>query len=445
MTQVTVWLAQIQFYTSLGFLLVFLAFEFGLAWALCYFRFRALAGRDAAGWLAAYRYWARVFALVAVPSLMAWLPVLVQSGALWPGMPARTAEVLSPLTAVALLSLFIFKSCFQGAMLFGQRRLSETAHALVVFMVAAGVTVWAFWLLVIFSWAQAPTGAQLMEGAYLVYDWRRVVLNPALPGNAALFASASVLASAFLIMGLTAAQTLRRPAEEGGRLACRSAVWAALISACLLVASADLAGRATAQLQPAKAAAAAGYRVSDTPGDLVLLARHPGQADTARIGVLPKGAERWLGRDADGLRGLDEFSSMEPPVAVVFWAFRLAALLGLLLLLASVLLLWRLWRAGYDPGRLSRPGRWGLSLLTFSGWPLLLAGLAYHYFGNHPYAVQGSVTLSEVVGEAASAGLHWLYAGQLLLFALLLAGLAQLLRHGARHGVVPVARHRGRA
>ena len=285
----------------------------------------------------------------------------------------------------------------------------------------------------------------MVDGAYLVYNWRRVVLNPALPGNAALFGSASVLATAFLLMGLTAAQTLRRQADDAGRLVCRAASWTALVSAGLLLVSADLAGRATAQLQPAKAAAAAGYQISGAPADLILLARHPGQADTVRSGLVRGGADRWLGRDAEGLRGLDEFSGMEPPVAVVFWTFRLAALFGLLLSLASVLSLWRLWRVGYDPGRLSRSGRWSLSLLSFAGWPLLLAGLAYGYFGNYPYAVQGGVTLSEVVGETSPDGLYWLYAGQLLLYVALLIGLGQLLRHGVRHGVVPVARHRGRA
>ena len=60
-----------------------------------------------------------------------------------PGGPAgiqtqRDVEsVIGPMLAASMLSLFIFKSCFLGVMLFAQRMLSNLVHTLVVLMVAA--------------------------------------------------------------------------------------------------------------------------------------------------------------------------------------------------------------------------------------------------------------------------------------------------------------------
>src|SRR5690606_2881186 len=70
MTYSTLWLSQIQFFASLGFMLMFLVIELGLAWVLLYFKLRAF-GRDHAAWTAAYRFWVRVFALAFVLSFAA--------------------------------------------------------------------------------------------------------------------------------------------------------------------------------------------------------------------------------------------------------------------------------------------------------------------------------------------------------------------------------------
>src|SRR5690625_3968106 len=52
MTHTTLWLAQIQFFSAFGFMLLFLVLEFGLAWALLYFRIMALRAHAPAGWMA---------------------------------------------------------------------------------------------------------------------------------------------------------------------------------------------------------------------------------------------------------------------------------------------------------------------------------------------------------------------------------------------------------
>lgn len=446
MTHTTLWLSQIQFFSSLGFMLLFLTIELGLAWMLLYFKLR-WQGPDHAAWTAAYRFWVRVFALAFVLSFASCLPVLVQFGSLWPALMEKIGNVAGPLLAAGVLSTFIFKSCFLGAMLFGQRYLSDRAHTLVVFMVAVGVAVSAFWLLALLSWMHTPTGASFVDGQYQVLDWRAVLFNPALPWYAALFVLAAVLTTAFLMMGLIAAQSLRRPTDESERLVFKSAVWLAAVCVVLQGLAVAGAGYMTAQYQPAKAAATAAYWQSGQPAELVLFGwPDSGAAANHHAWRWSGVGDIWLGRDQAGaLQGLDRFSGMSPPVRATFWSYRLAVTVGVLMLVAAWLTVWRARRVHYDPGALSRWGRHILKGMTFSGWLLLLAGVAHILLGALPYAVNGTITMTEVLGSASMQALLGGYLVYMVLYLLLLISFFQLLRHIARYGVVPVARRRGRA
>ncbi len=427
-------------------MLLFLTIELGLAWVLLYFKLR-WRGPNHAAWIAAYRFWVRVFALAFILSFASCLPVLIQFGSLWPALMEKIGDVAGPLLAAGVLSTFIFKSCFLGAMLFGQRYLSDKAHTLVVFMVAVGVAVSAFWLLALLSWTHTPTGAQFIDGQYQVQDWWAILFNPALPWYAALFVLVAVLTTSFLMIGLIAAQSLRRPVDESERLVFKSAVWLAAICVVLQGMAVVGSGHMTAHHQPARAAATAAYWHSGQPADLVLFA-WPDARKSANLHAwrLPKMGDFWLGRDQAGaLRGLDQFSGMSPPVTATFWSFRLALVVGMLMMAAAWLTVWRARRVEYDPGALSRWGRHVLKAMTFSGWVLLLAGMAHILLGALPYAVNGTVTMTEVLGSASVQTLVGGYVAYLVLYLLLFVSFFQLLRHIARYGVVPVARRRGRA
>jgi cytochrome d ubiquinol oxidase subunit I len=446
MTYSTLWLTQIQFFSSLGFMLLFLVIELGLAWVLLYFKLRSF-GQDHAAWTAAYRFWVRVFALAFILSFASSLPVLIQFGSLWPRLMDKIGNVAGPLLAAGILSAFIFKSCFLGAMLFGQRNVSEKAHALIVFMVALGVAVSSFWMIALLSWMHTPAGAELVDDRYQVMAWADVLFNPALPWYAGLFVLVSALTVGFLMLGVVAAQSLRRPIDESGRLVFKTALWIAAAGILLQGAMVAGTGTMTARHQPAKAAATAAYWHSGEQADLVLFAWPDSAGAQNRAAWLwPRAGDTWLARDAHGkLRGLDQFAGMTPPVALTFWSFRLAVAVGLCMALVAWLTLWRARRSHYDPGALSVGWRHVLMGMTFSGWFMLLAGLAHVLLGAFPYAVNGTVTISEIAGHTAFEVLLGAYLAYGAFYLLFLAGFFQMLRHIARYGVVPIARRRGRA
>lgn len=446
MTHSTLWLAQIQFFSALGFMLLFLALEFGLAWVLLYFRIRA-TGPNSAGWVDAYRFWVRVFALAFILSFAAGLPVLIQFGSLWPGLMGKIGDVAGPLLAAAMLSMFVFKSCFLGAMLFGMRRLSARVHTIVVAMVAVGVSLSAFFILALISWTHTPAGATLVGGHYLVINVVQALFNPALPWYAGLFVSVSMLAVVFLMLSVVAGQAHRNQGVKQYQHVVKTALAVGLVG--IIVHAIAVAGtvQLATQYQPAKAAAVAGYWHSDSTPDLLIAGWPDAETADNRFAWVWNGkGAAWLAPDGTGgWRGLDEFSGMAPPVALTFWSFRLAVITAFLMSLALGITALSLRRLNYDPGALPVPWRMALRVMGASGGVLMLATLAHVQLGIFPYAVYGTVTLSEVVATIpflTLLGTNILYGA---CYLLLLIGFVQLLGYIARYGVIPVGRRRGRA
>ncbi|WP_082308463.1 cytochrome ubiquinol oxidase subunit I [Achromobacter sp. DMS1] len=440
----TLSLARTQFVASLSFLALFLAVSLSLAWVLLFFKIRArMTGLP--GWTAAYRFWVRIFALAFVLALASSVPVLIQLGSLWAGLMDKIGNVAGPLLGFGILSVFVLKSCFLGVMLFGQRRVSDLAHTLAVFMVALGQVVAVFWVVALQSWMQTPAGALLVDGRYQVYDWVAVVFNPSLGWRMGTVLVGAALATAFLMLGVTALQALRRPLGDGERCTFKTGLVVALVATMLQF--------------PVAAARASSWPGSSRP-------RRPPPRATGRAGPSPRwccwaGPTRrfpaneaditfhgmggaWLHRDEDGrYRGLDKYSGMLPPVALTFWSLRVAALLALLMTLAAWLTFFRVWRRGLDPAALSPGWHRMLRGMMFSGGLSVVAGWWVSIIGLQPFAVNGTVTQTEILGQASTAAVLYGMAGYAVLYALLLAAFAGMLFHAARYGVVPVRKPGG--
>src|SRR5690606_22345955 len=152
------------------------------------------------------------------------------------------------------------------------------------------------------------------------YDWRAVVLNPSFGWRMGLTVLGAFLTAGFLMLGVTAMQALRRPLDDGERHAFRAGLAVALLASLLLGPVAAGMGEVTARLQPAKAAAAAGFWHSGAEPELVVFGwpSARAQANLAAVSLAGAGG-RWLHRDATaGYLGLDKFSGMQPPVAFTF-------------------------------------------------------------------------------------------------------------------------------
>ncbi|OZI26621.1 cytochrome ubiquinol oxidase subunit I [Bordetella genomosp. 9] len=439
-------LGRLQFIACLAFVALFMALAMALSWLLLYFKLRARATGDA-GWTAAYRFWVRIFALAFVLALASGVPVLLQLGTIWSGLMDKIGNVAGPLLGFAVLSVFALKSCFLGVMLFGQRRVSETVHTLSVLMVALGHVATAFWVLALVSWMQTPDGAVVVDGRFQIYDWAKVLFNPSLGWTIGSTLLGALLAAAFLIMGITAWQALRRPLDDGQRLGFRAALGLAGISVVLLVPVGIGMGKMIAHYQPAKAAAALAYWHEGDAPDLVLLGWPDADLAANRGAWTVQGAAaRWLGRNVNGhFLALENYANMQPPVALTFWSLRVIVILAGLMAGIAWATVFKLRKRGFDPSFLSRRWLRALAAMTLSGGALVVFGWVFTIVGLQPYAVNGAVTQSEILGAASPRSLLYGTLGYVLLYGVLFTAFVRMLFHAARYGVVPVRKAAGAA
>jgi cytochrome d ubiquinol oxidase subunit I len=109
---------------------------------------------------------------------------------------------------------------------------------------------------------------------------------------------------------------------------------------------------------------------------------------------IPRLASLILTHDLSGeVKGIDAFADAHPPVAPVFFAFRIMVGLGFMMLLISWLGVWKTRRQQAPPRWLAKI----LYLMTFSGWVAVLAGWYVTEIGRQPYLVSGVLRTSEAV------------------------------------------------
>ncbi|MEN8721102.1 MAG: cytochrome ubiquinol oxidase subunit I, partial [Oceanococcaceae bacterium] len=141
---------------------------------------------------------------------------------------------------------------------------------------------------------------------------------------------------------------------------------------------------------------------------------------------IPYAASLILTHELNGtVQGLNDFEGEHPPVAIVFWSFRVMLAVGGLMLLVGWWGAWHM-RGGREPHpRLL----WALSWMTFSGWVAVLAGWYVTEIGRQPWIVQGLVTVESVAAPHASATVMGTLVGYVLMYGFLLVSYIGALRH----------------
>lgn len=423
-------LARIQFAANITFHILFPTITIALGWALLFFRLRWLKTRDDA-WLAAYRFWTPVFALSFAMGVVSGIVMSFQFGTNWPGFMERAGNVAGPLLGYEVLTAFFLEATFLGVMLFGHGRVSERMHLLATFLVAFGTTMSAFWILALNSWMQTPAGVELRNGEFFVTSWLQVVFNPSFPYRLVHMLLASGLTVAFLVAGVSAWQVLRRTQSVATPKTLRFGLTLGAVLIPLQILAGDLHGLNTLEHQPAKIAAIEGVWKTERGVPLLLFAVPDEQARENRYAIgIPNGASWILRHEAQGeIRGLDEFKGAHPPVAPLFWGFRIMVGTGMAMLAVSWAGLWLYRRRGWVAERLPRPLLWVLSGMAFSGWVATVAGWYVTEIGRQPYIVYGLLRTADVASAQPAGNIALTLALYCTLYLALLVAYVAVIRH----------------
>ncbi len=403
-------LARVQFAFTISFHIIFPAFSIGLASFLAVLNARWLWTRDRT-FLILFNYWVKIFAIAFGMGVVSGIVMSYQFGTNWSVFSDKAGPVIGPLMAYEVLTAFFLEAGFLGIMLFGRERVGDALHMMATGMVAFGTLISATWILSVNSWMQTPAGFSMNElGQFIPEDWWQIVFNPSFPYRLTHMVLAAFLTTALVVGAVGALHLLRDRSDAPARRMFSMAMWMLALVTPLQILAGDSHGLNTLEHQPVKVMAMEGHFESHPHGAPLILFGIPNQAEK-RVDYaveIPKLSSLILKHDLNApLAGLDTVPDEdEPPVAIVFFSFRVMVGLGFAMLGLG---LWGL--IAWARGRLfDAPWLYRASVaMGPMGFVAVLAGWITTEVGRQPFTVYGllrtSDSLSPVAAPAVAASL----------------------------------------
>ncbi|MEO1205099.1 MAG: cytochrome ubiquinol oxidase subunit I [Pseudomonadota bacterium] len=423
-------LARIQFAFTVSFHIIFPAFSIGLASYLAVLNGLWMRTRDET-YLTLFEYWKKIFAVAFGMGVVSGIVMSYQFGTNWSVFSDKAGPIIGPLMAYEVLSAFFLEAGFLGIMLFGRKRVGENLHMFATAMVAFGTLMSATWILSVNSWMQTPAGFSINEaGQFVPENWWVIVFNPSFHYRLTHMVLAAFLTTALVVGAVGALHLLRDRKDKEARRMFSMAMWMAALVTPLQIYAGDMHGLNTLEHQPAKVMAMEGHYESHPDGAPLIVFGIPNEAEK-RIDYaieIPKLSSLILKHDLNApLAGLDTIpDDKEPPVAIVFYSFRVMIALGFAMLGLGLWSLWARWRGTlFESTWLHRAA----IAMGPTGFIAVLAGWITTEVGRQPYTVYGLLRTSESLAPvAAPAVAASLVAFIIVYFAVFGAGTYYLLR-----------------
>jgi cytochrome d ubiquinol oxidase subunit I len=424
-------LARIQFAFTISFHFIFPAFSIGLASFLAVLEGLWLkTGKSL--YMDLFKYWLKIFAVAFAMGVVSGIVMSYQFGTNWSVFSDKAGPVIGPLMAYEVLTAFFLEAGFLGVMLFGMNKVGKKLHFFATLMVALGTFVSAFWILIVNSWMQTPTGFEMgANGQFLPGDsWWVIVFNPSFPYRLVHTVIAAYLTTAFVVGAVGAWHLLKDKANAHARKMFSMAMWMAALVAPVQIFAGDMHGLNTLEHQPAKVMAMEGHYDSHPDGAPLILFGIPNSAEK-RVDYkieIPKLSSLILKHDLDApLAGLDTVPEADqPPVGIVFWSFRIMVGIGFAMLTIGLWSLLGRWRKKlYDWSWLHRAAL----AMGPSGFVAVIAGWITTEVGRQPFTIYGFLRTSESASPLSTPAVATsLLAFVIVYFAVFGAGTWYILR-----------------
>jgi cytochrome d ubiquinol oxidase subunit I len=424
-------LARVQFAFTISFHFIFPAFSIGLASYLAVLEGLWLkTGQER--YLNLFKYWLKIFAIVFAMGVVSGIVMSYQFGTNWSVFSDKAGPVIGPLMAYEVLTAFFLEAGFLGVMLFGMNKVGPKLHFAATLMVAVGTFISAFWILAVNSWMQTPAGYAINEAGQFVVagSWLDVIFTPSFPYRLVHTVLAAYLTTALAVGGVAAWHHLRGRKTPEVRTMFSMAMWMAALVAPVQIFVGDQHGLNTLEHQPVKIMAMEGHYQSHPEGaPLILFGIPDSRAQRVRWAVeIPRLGSLILKHDPNApMAGLDTVpADRHPPVAIVFWSFRIMVGLGFLMFALGLWsLLARVRRKLHDWTWLHR-----LALLMGpSGFVAVIAGWVTTEVGRQPWVIYGLLRTRDAVSPIAAAGVTGsLIAFVIVYFTVFAAGTLYIMR-----------------
>ncbi|AKJ30279.1 cytochrome ubiquinol oxidase subunit I [Caldimonas brevitalea] len=427
-------LSRLQFAWVIAWHILLPAFTVGLA---CY-----IATLETLWWITKREiflrlsaFWIKIFAVSFGMGVVSGIVMPFQFGTNWSRFSDAAFNVVGALMAYEVLTAFFLEAAFLGILLFGRKLVPQWAHVVSALMVALGTLMSSFWILAVNSWMQTPRGHEVVDGRFVPLDMWAVIFTPSFPYRLTHTVVAFLVTTGFVILAVGAGYLRHGRHVDESRVMVKMSLAFLSVMVPLQVVVGDLHGLNTLEHQPAKVAAMEGLWETQRRVPASLFAIPDAEAETNHFEIaIPALGSLYLTHEWDGeVKGLKHWRKQDrPPVAIVYFAFRIMVGIGLLML-ALVAYGWlQRWRGRlYTSPTFLRLAHRAMPL----GFIAVLAGWTVTEVGRQPWVVYGLMRTRDAVSPTLTTGDVGLsLAGYILSYLVIFGGGFLLLRHLVRQG-----------
>jgi cytochrome d ubiquinol oxidase subunit I len=394
-----VFLSRLQFAAATMFHFLFVPLTLGLSVLVAFMEVRYARTGDET-YLRMTKFWGKLFLLNFAVGVVTGITLEFQFGTNWSGYSAYVGDIFGSLLAIEASVAFFLESTLIGVWVFGWKKLSRKAHAIVMCLVAAASNISAMWILIANGWMQEPVGYIYQNGRAELNDFAAVIFNKFAILEFLHTVPASFLLSAFFVMGISAYHLLKREHVDFFTRSFKIGLVVGLVASIWVVIEGDQHAVHVTQAQPAKLAAMEAHWNTQTRAPITLFALpdEKNERNDFEIGKIP-GVLSFLGyHDVNAeVKGLKDFPREDrPPVLLTFISFRIMVVLGMLFPLLTIIGMFLKNRLVESP--------WYLKLMV-AAIPLpyiaTQAGWVLAEVGRQPWIVYGLMRTSDASSPLA--------------------------------------------
>jgi cytochrome d ubiquinol oxidase subunit I len=384
------------------------------------------------------QFWGKLFLINFAIGVVTGIVLEFQFGMNWSEYSRFVGDIFGAPLAIEALLAFFLESTFLGIWIFGWEKLSKGIHAAVMWLVAIGSNLSAFWILIANSFMQEPVGYVIRNGRAEMTDFFALLTNPHVWVQFPHVVTAGMSTAGFFVLGISAYHLLKQSDNlEMFRRSLRIAMVYALVGSVLVILVGHSQTQHMAQVQPMKLAAAEALWESESPASFSLLTigNEPERRDVVAFripGALSFLAYNRFAGEVEGINQLQAQYEQEygpgdyvPPVAVSYWTFRLMVGAGFLMALLALYGQYLVLRErSQSQGLYLRLLVWAIALPYIAN----SCGWLFAEVGRQPWIVFGLQKTADAVSPSVSGGAVFLtFVGFTLLYGVLMVADVYLL------------------
>ncbi len=363
------------------------------------------------------KYFGKLFVIIFTLGIVTGIVQEFQFGMNWSEYSRFVGDIFGIPLAIEALMAFFIESTFLGLWIFGWNRLPKAVHLACIWLVAIASNLSAVWILMANSWMQVPVGYEIVGGRAELADFVAILLNERLLVQMPHTILAGFITGGLFVLGMSAWMMIRKQQTEIFLKSAKIALVFTAVASILTATTGHDQAQDTVQTQPMKMAAMEGLWDTEEPASFSLFALIDQEERTSMREVRLPYMLSVLAHNnlTSEVRGMNELQAeMEekhgpgdyiPPVAIVYWSFRIMVGLGFLFIIISIRGLWLWWR-----GTLEQHTRFQKAtiIMMFLAFVANTAGWIVAEMGRQPWVVYELLLTADGVSPSVFESSIWI-------------------------------------